>query len=206
VHLLTGLHVITSSLGPNKIYATGDLNFWKDGRDSLDLVNALMEYPKTDKHASFTFMTRVNLANGSGGGGTTKIVGSDGMIELGWNDVSLKTLKRPTAPMYSPDYDSLFTYSKAEQEKFLKQYDAKYPASQYTRDVTFQEKISFEPEEGYDDRVEHLRVWSNAIRGQGKVIEDAVFGLRAAAPSLAANLSVEQGKAVLWDPINLKIK
>lgn len=206
VHLLTGLHVITSSLGPNKIYATGDLNFWKDGRDSLDLVNALMEYPKTDKHSSFTFMTRVNLANGAGGGGTTKIVGSDGMIELGWNDVSLKTLKRPTAPMYSPDYDSLFTYSKAEQEKFLKQYDAKYPASQYTRDVTFQEKISFEPEEGYDDRVEHLRVWSNAIRGQGKVIEDAVFGLRAAAPSLAANLSVEQGKAILWDPINLKLK
>ena len=49
VHLLTGLHTVTGSMGPSSIYALGDLNYWKDGRDAYDLVTALLNYPKTDK-------------------------------------------------------------------------------------------------------------------------------------------------------------
>ena len=30
VHLLTGLHTVTGSLGPNRIYATGGTRYWKD--------------------------------------------------------------------------------------------------------------------------------------------------------------------------------
>lgn len=206
VHLITALHTITGSFGPNRIFATGDLNYWKDGRDAMDLVTALMDYPKTDKHASFTFMTRVNLADGGGGGGVTRLVGSDGVIELGWNDATLKTLKRPTAPMYSPYYDSLFTYSDAEQKKFLKQYDEKYPKDKFTHDVEFQEKISFVPAEGYDDRYDHMVVFFNAVRGEGKILEDAVFGFRAAGPSLAANMSADLKKVINWDPVNIRLK
>jgi predicted dehydrogenase len=33
VHLLSGLHAVTNSLGPNRVYATGGLRYWKDGRD-----------------------------------------------------------------------------------------------------------------------------------------------------------------------------
>ncbi|MBE7178750.1 MAG: Gfo/Idh/MocA family oxidoreductase, partial [Mucilaginibacter polytrichastri] len=33
VHLFSSLHFITNSMGPNKIYATGGLRFWNDGRE-----------------------------------------------------------------------------------------------------------------------------------------------------------------------------
>ncbi|MBX5439253.1 MAG: Gfo/Idh/MocA family oxidoreductase, partial [Thermoflavifilum sp.] len=32
VHLLSGLHYITGAMGPTRIYATGELSYWKDGR------------------------------------------------------------------------------------------------------------------------------------------------------------------------------
>src|SRR5688572_15000872 len=38
VHLLTGLHVATGALGPNRIYAAGGTRFWKDGRDAPDVM------------------------------------------------------------------------------------------------------------------------------------------------------------------------
>ncbi len=45
VHLLTGLHFATGSKGPNRVYATGGLRFWKDGRDVPDVMLALLDYP-----------------------------------------------------------------------------------------------------------------------------------------------------------------
>lgn len=206
VHLITALHTITGSLGPNRIFASGDINYWKDGRDALDFNTALMEYPKTDKHASFTFLTRVNLADGGGGSGATRLVGSEGVIEIGWDDATLKTLKRPTAPMFSPYYDSLLTFSDTEQKKFLRQYEEKFPKDKFSRDVEFQEKISFNPPDGYDDRYDHMVVFFNAVRGQGKILEDAVFGFRAAGPSLAANMSADQKRVVNWDPVNIRLR
>ena len=42
VHLLSGLHVVTGSIGPERVYATGGLRFWKDGRDAPDVMLALL--------------------------------------------------------------------------------------------------------------------------------------------------------------------
>ncbi len=38
VHLLSGIHFITDSKGPSKIYAIGDTTFWKDGRNVPDVM------------------------------------------------------------------------------------------------------------------------------------------------------------------------
>ena len=50
-------------------------------------------------------------------------------------------------------------------------------------------------------------VFFNAIRANqpSLIKEDAEFGLRAAAPSLAANLSVEQKRVINWDPVGMKL-
>ena len=207
VHLLTGLHTVTGSQGPTSIYSLGDLNYWKDGRDAYDLVTALINYPKTDKNASFPLAMRVNLATGAGGDIHTRLVGTDGVIDIGWNSFTMNRLKRPNAPMYSTDYDALFTYPKAMQEQFVQQYDQKYPSGKYTRQVVNEPVVQFTAPEGYDDRLDHMIVFFNAIRQNNPklVIEDAEFGFRAAAPSLAANLSVEQRKVINWDPVNMKI-
>ena len=46
----------------------------------------------------------------------------------------------------------------------------------------------------------------NAILGKEKAIEDASFGLRAAAPSLAANKSYFEKRPIFWDPVTMELK
>src|SRR5216683_2308264 len=61
VHLLSGLHYATRSLGPTRVMATGGLRYWKDGRDVPDVMLALLDYPKTGTHPDFTLALRVNF-------------------------------------------------------------------------------------------------------------------------------------------------
>jgi len=207
VHLITGLHTITSSLGPERIYALGNLNYWKDGRDAYDLVTGLINYPKTEKNNAFQLSIRVNLAAGSGGNIHTRLVGTEGVLDMGWDGFTLNRLKRPTAPPYSTDYDALITYPAAMQADFIKQYEQKYPAAQFTRNIQNEPEVTFKSPDGYDDRFDHMMVFFNAIRANdpSMVREDPSFGLRAAAPSLACNLSASQRKPIGWDPVRMKL-
>jgi hypothetical protein len=53
---------------------------------------------------------------------------------------------------------------------------------------------------------DHFLRFFNAIRGVGpSVVEDAVFGYRAAAPALACNLSYYEKRAIGWDPVAMKV-
>jgi hypothetical protein len=58
---------------------------------------------------------------------------------------------------------------------------------------------------GYDERFDHFLNFFKAVRGEKPVYEDALFGLRAAAPALLCNESYYQGKLVGWDPVALKV-
>jgi hypothetical protein len=67
-------------------------------------------------------------------------------------------------------------------------------------------ETNYEPPKGYDDRLDHMIVFFNGIRTGSKIIEDASFGLRAAAPSIACNLSTERKAPILWDPEKMVLK
>lgn len=203
VHLLTGLHTITSSIGPNKIFALGEINYWKDGRDAYDLINSLMTYPKTEKHPSFQLYTRINLASGEGTGGFgMKLIGTEGAIDIGWNDLKVKTLKRSVAPGYG-GYDSFESFSAKQKEDYKKWYTEKYGDAK--GGFTMGKTIEFTPPAKYDDRVDHMITFFNGIRSGTPIPEDAIFGLRAAGPSLACNISAGQNKPLNWDPEKMKL-
>jgi predicted dehydrogenase len=203
VHLLTGIHTITDSLGPEKIYSIGELKYWKDGRDAYDIINALMSYPKTDQHNSFQVYTRVNLCDGEGKGGFgIKIFGTDGVIDIGWNDFKVKTLKRSDAPGFG-GYDSYTSFSKKQKEEFKNWYESTYGSARSGYELG--KEFAFDAPKGYDDRLDHLIVFFNGIRTGNKIPEDASFGLRAAAPSLACNLSIDLHKPIEWDPVKMKL-
>ena len=50
VHLLSGLHTATGSLGPVRVLATGGTRYWKDGRDAPDVQLSLLDYPGALAH------------------------------------------------------------------------------------------------------------------------------------------------------------
>src|SRR5258708_21222916 len=54
VHLLSGIHFITGSKGPNKVVSSGQISSWKDRRDVPDVMTAPLSYPDTPEHPTFT--------------------------------------------------------------------------------------------------------------------------------------------------------
>ena len=57
---------------------------------------------------------------------------------------------------------------------------------------------------GYSDSYDHFRNFFAAVRSRQPVVEDAVFGFRAAGAALLSNLSLERGAVVGWDPEAMK--
>jgi hypothetical protein len=68
------------------------------------------------------------------------------------------------------------------------------------------EQMVYEAEKGYKGaHFDHFYNWTNAIRNKKTVVEDALFGYRAAAPALLCNDSYFGNKIIRWDPQNLKL-
>jgi len=202
VHLISAVHYAMDSNGPNRIFAAGQLSMWKDGRDVPDVMAAIMDYPKTANYAGFQMALRVNFADGSGGGGRTRITGTEGVLELQGNKFTMKNAKLAKAPGYG-GYDSYGTFSAAEQKAFAEWYDKKYTEAERTAPKPTEQK--FAAPDAYDDRYDHFVNFFESIRTGKKVVEDATFGLRAAGPAVLANLSYEKSKVILWNPDTMKI-
>ncbi len=203
VHLFSGLHNVTGSAGPDRIFATGGLRYWKDGRDVPDLVQALFDYPETKTHPAFNLQLRVNFTSGDGGGQKTRLVGTDGVIELRGESVVLTRHKVDTVPPMG-GWDSYDTFSSAQQKDFETWYKAKYPGLPPIIQEPAEE--IYAAPEGYDDHFDHHSNFYNCFRNNVQPVENAVFGMQAAAPSLAANLSYFEGKVVRWDPVAMSMR
>jgi predicted dehydrogenase len=202
IHLISRLHFITDSIGPTKIYSTGDLSYWKDGRDVPDVMTGIMHYPETKEHPSFQVMLRVNFVSGMGEKGTTRYVGSEGAIDFRDNGFVLSKSKMPEAPGYG-GWDSFDTYPEKMQNQIKEEYKKKWSEAQQKRAKS--EPISYNTPQGYDDRLDHFINFFESVRTKKPVVEDAVFGYRAAAPCLACNDSYFQKKIIYWDPVNMKL-
>jgi predicted dehydrogenase len=201
VHLISGLHFLIDSKGPERIYASGELSYWKDGRDVPDVMVAVFDYPKTSTHNAFRFVLQVDFADGSGGGESTRLIGTNGVIEIEGNSFRVKHEKLPEAPGYG-GWDSLDTFSEAGQKAYVDWYNQKYPPSMRT--VEQPKDILYSAPQGYDEHVEHLTNFFESVRTGKPVVEDAVFGFRAAAPAVASNMSYFEDKPIRWDPDLMK--
>ncbi|MGR3810882.1 Gfo/Idh/MocA family protein [Jiulongibacter sp. NS-SX5] len=203
IHLLSGTHFITNSLGPETIYSTGQLSYWKDGRDMPDVMSGVMQYPDSPQHPAFQMTLQVNFISGTGGQHALTFVGSEGVIDIKGNNLSLSHSIMPEAPGFG-GYDSVFTFEKGLRDKMQRDYDSKWTKEQRTRPV--KEDIIFNVPKGYSDHLDHFTNFFDAVRTGKEVIEDATFGLRAAAPSLGCNQSYFEKKIVKWDPVKMKMK
>ncbi|HUJ20162.1 MAG TPA: Gfo/Idh/MocA family oxidoreductase [Bryobacteraceae bacterium] len=200
VHLLSGLHYATRSLGPTRVMATGGLRYWKDGRDVPDVMLALLDYPKTDTHPEFTLALRVNFKSGVAEERFGfRFVGSEGVMNTSPAGVTVSTTPPESEPGYTID-----TFPKATQEQFLAEYRKKYPQMRHTADSMRPEKEEkYEPPEDHDAHREHHGAFLESVRTGKPSIEDGVFGFRAAGPALLSNVAFFEKRICHWDPQTL---
>lgn len=197
VHHFSALHFITGSLGPERIYGTGGIRFWDDGRNVPDVMLALFDYPETENHPPFNLSLRVNFADGSGGGYHTKLVGSDGEMVFGGGQLVLRKRPMPNVPGMSID-----NYSKEVQKEFKEWHKQEYS----DRTPQVMEEHIFETGEGLGGTALHHKTLFDSMRsGEDNIVQDGTFGLRAAAPALAANISYFNDEPVNWDPENMRV-
>ncbi|MEO7961854.1 MAG: Gfo/Idh/MocA family oxidoreductase [Ginsengibacter sp.] len=192
VHLFSSLHFVTGSLGPNKIMATGGLRYWKDGREVPDIMLGMFDYPDTASHPPFNLSLRVNFVDGTGGTNYLRMVGSEGAMTVEWDKVTLyknRNIIDPNDPLNN-------TKNVNSGKEFVYERKSMVPPAE----------LIYTAEEGYKGaHFDHHYNWINAIRTNGEVAENPLFGYRAAVPALLCNDSYFNNKIMQWDPENLKV-
>ena len=192
VHLFTGIHFVLDALGPSRVNATGSICHWNGGRDVPDMMVALLDYQKGAAHPAFPLSLKVNFAEGAGDNQAFRFVGPDGVITIGDNAVTVARRQQPKEPGHTSE-----TFSKAIQEQFMRDYRAKYGDQPELR--TAADEVYAAPPR-YSDADDHFRNFFEAVRAWRPVLEDAVFGFRAAGPALLTNYSYFESRPIGWDP------
>jgi len=194
VHLFSGTHFITGSNGPTRGMATGGLRFWKDGRDVPDVMLGLFDYRE-----NFNLSLRVNFVDGGEESEGLIFTGSEGTMEIGGGFVSVTRVPREKDPGVF-----ISSFTEAMQQQILEEHDKKYPRQHPAGDppVGFEKYVA---PEGYSDSYDHFHNFFDSVRSRKPVVEDAVFGYRAAGAALLANLSIEKGQVIHWDPDAMKL-
>ncbi|MEM9142076.1 MAG: Gfo/Idh/MocA family oxidoreductase [Bacteroidota bacterium] len=199
VHAFSTLNFVLSSAGPVRAQTSGGLRYWKDGRDVPDVTITLYDYPKTDTHAAFNAVFRINFIAGNGGGGGFRLIGTEGAMEVGDNSVKLTRSKLNKVP---GDY-SMTAFTEEMQDKIRKGYTgmdfASRPTDLRTGTTTWEA-----PRDYQGGHYDHFFNFFNAIRAKGPIVQNPEFGLRAAGAALLANQSYFKEKAIHWDPIAMK--
>ena len=194
VHLSSGTHFITASHGPVRAVATGGLRYWKDGRDEPDVLLGLFDYPQ-----GFNLHLRVNFVHGAAETEGFVFTGSEGVLQVTGGSVILTRLARQP----EPDYD-IDSFAAATQAQFLAEFRRKHPLVHPSGAPSAEEERFVAPA-GYSDVFDHFKNFFEAVRTRRPVVEDAVFGYRAAGAALLANVSYEEGRIVKWDPEGMKL-
>ncbi len=190
VHLFSSLHFVTSSRGPQKVMAQGGLRYWKDGREVPDILLGMFDYPGSDAHPPFNLSLRVNFVDGTSGSTFLRLVGNEGAMDVTWTEVVLRRNKSvsPTDVFIQMKSDEI-AQAMETRAQMLPPAESVYVAESSYRGAHF----------------DHFMNFFKGVREGTPVTEDAVFGLRAAAPALACNDSYFGDRIVRWDPERMEV-
>jgi predicted dehydrogenase len=195
VHLFSGTHFITGAHGPTLAMATGAIRFWKDGRDVPDVMLGIFDYKE-----GFNLSLRVNFVDGGEESEGLIFTGSEGTMEIAGRTVSVSRVPREKEPGLT-----VGTFTEAMQKRMTADYRQKYPLTHPEGEPQAGYERYVAPE-GYSDSYDHFKNFFEAVRTRRPVVEDAVFGFRAAGAALLSNLSIEREAVIHWDPDAMKLE
>jgi hypothetical protein len=99
---------------------------------------------------------------------------------------------------------SMIAYTEATQEKIRARYSKEVTENRKSL-LNLGETVFEAPDDYKGSHYDHFHNFAQAIRGKQPIVEDAVFGLRAAGAALLANESYFSEKIVNWDPETMKL-
>lgn len=190
VHVISSLHFITGALGPEKVYTSGGLHYYKDGsRDTPDIMLGMFDYPDRNDIGAFKMSLGANIVDGitkKWGSSDIEIVGELGTLNVGWDKVTLKTLN-----------DTALS-----NLEILKQVSDELEISEVSslREFVFKEKKNFR-----NAHLRHFDDFFESIRENKPNVPDILFSLRTSSTALLSFESYLKGKAILWDADRMKI-
>ena len=111
-------------------------------------------------------------------------------------------MPRETEPGYTIE-----TFTDAMQKELLEAYRKQYPAPAMNADsIRPQGEEKYLPPPDYSDHLNHHTNFIEAVRTRKPVVEDPVFGFRAAGPALLSNLSYFEQRMCKWDPKTMTLE
>jgi len=99
---------------------------------------------------------------------------------------------------------SLISYTEETQKEIIAAYDKKY-ADERVKNLNIGETNWEAPSDYKGSHYDHFNNFFMGIRGEKKIVEDPIFGMRAAGAALLANESYYKGQPVNWDPDAMKL-
>jgi predicted dehydrogenase len=194
VHLVSGMmFMLGINEAPKRTQALANIIRWKDGRNMPDVQAVLYEFPSL---AAPVYL-RLNLGGGSPE--TYRFYGSKGMLEV--TEFAIKYVPE-TGQDDAPSYYS-GGFPREMREKYIKEWHEKHdpPAG---KEPTL-DGLSF-TSDSWDDLKPHIHTFFEAVRKNGSVDEDAVFGHNAALACHMANESYFRHAPTTWDASTSTIK
>jgi predicted dehydrogenase len=194
VHLVSGMiYMLGINEPPKRVQCSGGILRWKDGRNMPDVQAALYEYSAI---AAPVYL-RLNL-----GGESPEIYrfyGSKGVLEVTDHGI---TYSPQTGKDDSPSYYAT-SFPKEAREQYLKQWHQEHDPAPGKEPAL--EGFSYSGA-SWDDLKPHLWTFFQAVRNNGTVTEDAVFGHHAALACHMANESYFRHAPTTWDEASGTIK
>lgn len=191
VHVISSIHYIMNTNGPEKIYTTGGIRHYNAGyQNTPDVMLGYFDYPDKNGLGAFTMSLGANMVDGiSNKWGSTdfNIIGEKGVMNVTWDKVTLKT----TGDIDTSQFNALQEIQDRLQEFKI---------------VSSRECI-FSVKDGYRGaHYEHFYNFFQKIRGNNPLIADTLYGVRCAAVALLSYESYEKDAPIYWDAEKMKIK
>ena len=196
VHLLSGIHFVTGTNQPaDRAYSSGDIYYYKDGREYPDLLWTLYDYPR------FKVVLRCN-SNNAAEGEFFRFYGKKGTMVI----YSDKLTYKPEASSVQMDSYTTNGWPRKLREQYQADWKKEHPLPEVGAFRVQDDTEVFALPPGYSDRTDHLANFFHAVRTRQRVVEDEVFGNYAALGCHLANFSYFNRSAAVWDAATQQIR